>query len=520
MSAKTSNRPPALPLPSAGAWTKILADAIEVGLSNDERNDPEIDAALSFVRESRTAQRLLSGETSSGRSWDEAIDHLEALFLRPAWMPLHGNPKSSLGPVLQQAFVRWEHFAAKTTICPNLDGALSKAGLRVMIGLVGVMMGCASRPTDQVAVHFEPWRAKEGIGLVLNSLRQGIRPPLTRAALCEKMGLTTGTWDRLRRGVVPSKANFDFLLFASLVAGTKAERQALEFSMRRAFAGARLVRSMETSIKVGAGKKAFWADCWREFERAYSVAVTQSGRFHTKADKGERLHDVFRAVSNGSQGHWVHVWRAALGDDRHYFDMICATLLALSAWNKEKCAEEKIKVTDDVVLQMLNFAKQAPQLQTFLRACEMSGTPEAQRLLNTLPATTHRQGLLAGEYLKQGDFNAARQAYEKSFSAAPEQWLARYQLAWFEVSHGVAERALALLADTKLSLHHEYFAVLGSAHFKLGHYSQALTAFEVSIRRKDSLLVAYELAAKCCRALGDTVKARSYAKNWQRLRKQ
>jgi tetratricopeptide (TPR) repeat protein len=515
MNPKSVNRPPGMPTPSAGLWTKLMADSIEVGLSQAERESPAIRAALEYFEENRTAHRVLAGETASKKSWTETVAHLETLILEPAWMPLHGNPRSSIGPVLRDAFIKWEHFAAQTTICPNLGGALTRAALRGMIALFGVMMGIGLRLSAPPALKFRPWRPKAGLGLVMDSLRRRMNPPLTRLALCEQLRLTTGTWDRLRRGIVPAKAAFDFGLFTQLISASEEERQATEFSLRRAFAGARLVASMEKNFRVGGGRRKFWADCWAEFERVFLIAAA-----HPAAPGGRpsNMRDVFLSVAKEAKGHWSYVWRAAQGEDRHYFGLICASLLALSSWNRGKPRKDRIRATDATVLFMLDQSRESPALQTFLLACDVSGSPEAMQLLQTMPATTLRAGALAGEHVRRGEIQAARAIYEAGFAAMPDEWLARYQLAWFESSHGDPNRALVLLADTALSVHHEYHAVQGKAYFELGNHAAALAAFEKAISRQDSLLLCYALKARCARALGQNAKAKAYEKNWRRLR--
>lgn len=504
---------PVGPLPTAGCWVRILLDAVDLGLSDEDRKNTGIAAALAHLKEHRTAQRVLSGDTRPEKNWEEVAKHLAVLLIDPPWSPLHNDPIADLGAALKKLLFQWERFSGSMTIAPNLNSALTRTAIRPMIVHSALLLGrCASRrPMD--VVKFTPWRPETGVGRVIDPFRSAWDANGRIADFWKKIGWSERSWSRFVSGKVPPEAPFNFPFFAGLAGDTADKKSTVEASARRALSGARLVNRMEEEISVGDDARSFWDDCWDEFERVFRIAENQQTRIDISGDSTRGFAHICDVAGKDATGIWAHV-HASLKPDSRYFDWVVSLLVALSS----KGVEADAKTIDAAIGEALNRLATHLDARTLDRAFAATGSPEAIRLLKTLPDMSLKFTALGGEHAKQGDLVAARAAYETVFSRAPEEWLSRYSYALFEVRHGDPGHALRLLADPGLAQHHEYHAITGEAHLKLGCHEEALAAFEVCIERQDSLPESHRMAAECCRALGRDSQARLHEKIWQRLR--
>ncbi len=503
------------PLPASAYWIDLLMDAVEVGLSADERKQPEIATALEFLKKDRTAQRIRSGVTRPEGGWSEVTRHLAVLLLRPSWLPMHGDPISvtDFGEALKKQLLRLERFAASTTISPNLGSVMTRAILRPLIILIAIQFGRSASRRPPEPLQFKPWRPEAGVGRVINDLRIQIRPKTPPEKFHEKLGLSRRSWMRLVTGEIPSLVGFNFTALAAVAAETDHARVQIEAAARRAFAGARAVNRLEQEIQVGDNPQAFWRDCWTEFERVFLIAQNQQTRIDITGDQGRGIAEIRLAAQKDASGVWVHA-HPEIGPEVSNIDLIKSLLLAFSSIGIQGDTER----IEAALCEALDLMKKSPETKVCLEAITAPTPDAALRLLKKLPESPSTLAGIGAAYAKQGKVAEARAAYDKAFGLAPDQWLNRYGYAIFEARYGDARRALHLLEDSSLSIHHEYPTVLAEAHLKLGRHQEALTACEEAIRRQDSLVAAHYMAAECCRALGLRNEAKAHEKDWGRLR--
>lgn len=486
MSSRSPISLPALPIPSAGFFARLISDAMEVGLSRADLADSEVFASLDYLKSTDgTMHRVKAGKIVGDEHQAEVNRHLAILLTRPRWMPFHILPREELEMLLGFGFANQQGFSARLTDYPNIDGVLTRALLRtMMVPLAALFARCACHlPSSTTVAALDPWAPRTGLGDVLDELRRQARPRIGREDLCRQIVFDKSSWDRLRRGIVPPQAAFDFVKFTSLVVPNELERVPVEDALRRAFVAVRIIQGLKgkDGVKAGPDAEAFWADCAHEWKRI-GQATADAARARPSLT---RLRDMYPVMAEGSDGHWRYIWRDLVGRGEFgYFGWVCAFALALANSPRDAFAHMS---ADAAVLIMLDVLDK--QLEIAAKLHETISKP---------PKT--------------------REELEAAFTAEPGQWLKRLELARFEVNEGDPRRALALLADPDLSSGHEYFPMLGEAYLKLGEYREAFAAFELALARSDSVQRVCASAARCCRELGDVKEATRYEKIASRLR--
>lgn len=470
-------------MPWAGKFAGLVVDALDVGFSAADRSDSNITKALDYLGDTDgTMYRLKAGLVVGEKHWVDVSNHLATLLTRPGWVPFHLLPVNEVAVLLRHLLEQQQGFSARLTAYPDIDGVLTRAQLRATIAPLAALFGLSNSiaPKTSEVSDLSPLNPRAGLGDVLERLRLGVMPKMTRPSLCAAIGLTESSWDRLRRGEVPPNAGFNFAKFVALVVPDPTEREACEGALRRAFAGARLVRLLKAEVKVGPDAETFWSDCATEWERVSKVGMEVAARSASLP----AMRDLFPLIASDATGHWRYVWRDLVRrGDFGYFDLVCASALALANAPREAYGDLD---ADEAVLRIMSLLDERPDLAAGPRA------------------TLSRP--------------KAREELDAAFAADPGQWLKRLALIRFEVNEGDPQRAVELLTGAELAGLHEYFPMLGEAYQKLERHEEALAAFDVALERSDTVQRVCARAIESCQALNDASRARRYQKILNQLR--